>query len=341
MSLTRIEHRELLRALRLEETIPHELVDRAERHIETCPKCRLVLKKTRQLKKRLRPMLSPSHPAAEELLSYLTAEDSAHAEVTGAGSFQSVYAHLQACAFCRSRVQHLQGEIRQVENLMQNVEQELAFEHEYQTPQSSPQPQKRKLFLPPLPKAILPVASACVALLFLFFLSLTTQPKTYALAHLNSDRLDVLPVERGTSSAEMNLLITEGLINAGDYDEARQMLAKVPERELSDEQLLRLRLCDLMLTLKSAHRSFAHLFPHFEKSAVRERLERMEEVLTRRSLPAAGNEAYWGLAHYYSAKAYLMLDDESTALAHLSNARLTAHQRRPETDELLRALTTK
>jgi hypothetical protein len=340
MSLTRSEHRELLRALRLEETIPGELVERAERHIETCPKCRQVLQKTRRLKKRLTPMLNASHPGAEALLAYLTAEDSAHARTATAESVQNVSAHLRTCAFCRSRVQHLRNEIGQVENLMQDVEKELAFEHDYQIAQS-PQAPKRKIFLPPMPKAIWPVATACVALLFLFFLSLSTQPKTYALAHLKSDRLNVLPVERGSSAAEINLRMTEGLINAGDYGKARQMLVDVPENELSDDQLLRLHLCDLMLTLKSAHRSFAYLFPHFDKAGVQTSLERMREALVRRPAPAAGNEAYWGLAHYYSAKAYLMLDDESAALAHLQNARLTAHQRRHETDDLLRALMAK
>ncbi len=339
MTLNRIEHRELLRALRLEEAIPYELVDRATEHIAGCPKCQLVLKKNRHLRKKLNPMLSASHPVAEELLAFLTADNSAHAQ-SAAESFQSVKTHVETCAFCQSRVQHLRGEIRQVESLMQNAAEELAFEHDYQPFQSAhrPQPPKRKMFLPPMPKAILPVAGACGALLLLFFLSLSTRPNTYELAQVNSDRLNVFPIERGTSSAEVSLRFAESFINDGDYDQARLKLVEVDERKLSEAQLLRARLCDLMLTLKSAHRSFIHLFPHFEKSEVRKSLELMEEVLARHPSAAEGNEAYWGLAHYYCAKADLMLDDENSAVAHLQSARLTAHLRRLETDELLRVL---
>lgn len=343
MSLTRIEHRELLRALRLEETIPYELLDRAERHIATCPKCRLVLQRNSQLKKRLKPMLSTSHPVAEELLAYLTADDAAQGDVVAAEWFQSVSAHVKTCTFCQSRVKHLQNEIKQVENLMQNASEELSFERDYQAPVSVAQTQtaKRKIHLRPMPRPMLPVAGACVAFLILFVASLSTQPKTYSFANLNADRLDVLPITRGDSNAENGLLLAEGFINAGEYEEARAQMLAVDESKLSAEQALRLRLCDLMLTLKAAHRSYLSFFPHFEKAEVRTSLARMEEVLIRYLAPPAGNEKRWGLAHYYSAKAYLMLDDENNAIKHLQNAQLTAHQRQPEAEKLLRALTAK
>lgn len=288
-------------------------------------------------------MLSTSHPVAEELLAYLTADQAAHGDEAAAESFQSVSAHVKKCAFCQSRVKHLQNEIEQVENLMQNAAEELSFERDYQTPASAPRAQtsKRIISLPPMPKAILPVASACVVLLLLFVASFSTQPKTYPFAHLNADPLDVLPVTRGESNAEIDLLLTEGFINAGEYEEAREQMLAVDEGRLSAEQVLRLRLCDLMLTLKAAHRSYLSFFPHFEKTQVRAGLARMEEVLIRYLAPPAGNEKRWGLAHYYSAKAYLMLDDENNAVKHLQNAQLTGHQRRPEAEKLLRALTAK
>lgn len=338
MVLNRTEHRELLRALRLEEAIPHELADRFEQHVAACSKCQSVLQKTRRLKTRITPMLSASHPSAEELLAYLTREEAEPQEASD--SFENMKEHLLACALCQNRVKHLEGEIKEVENLMHNVAHEMAFEHDYRPAAAARQasPQKRKMSLPPMPRAILPVASACAVLLLLFTLSMTLQPKSYAFANLNADRLDVLPITRGNSASEMNLLLTEGLINAGDYNKARTRILQINTSELSAEQSLRLQLCDLMLTLKSAHRSYVRLFPHFEKSAVRESLARMEAIFAEQVTPAPGYEAYWGLAHYYSAKAYLMLDNESQAISHLQDALRTAHQRRPEAETLLQAL---
>lgn len=338
MVLNRTEHRELLRALRFEEAIPDELTDRFEQHIAACPKCQGVLKKTRQLKKRIVPMLNASHPAAEELLAYLTRDESVAAE--NAVSFDELKGHLQACALCQNRVKHLEGEIKEVENLMHNVAHEMAFEHDYRPPAAAhhSSTQKRKMSLPPMPRAMLPVAGACAVLLLLFTLSISLQPRSYAFANLNADRLDVLPITRGNSTSEINLLLTEGLINAGDYNKARTRILEISTSELSTEQSLRLQLCDLMLTLKSAHRSYVRLFPHFEKSAVRESVARMEAIFAAQATPAPGHEAYWGLAHYYSAKAYLMLDNESQAVSHLQDALRTAHQRRPEAETLLQAL---
>ncbi len=350
MNLTRAEHKELLRALRLEEAIPSHLAGRAQQHIENCSKCRLVLEEARGLKRKLIPVLRAAHPTADELLAYLTSEDSTPQEVTNASSaasFQRIHAHLQTCAFCRKRVLHLQGEIKHVENIMRNVGKELAFEQDYQAVQSlsSPHslPHKRRFALPPIPRAVLPVASACAALLLMFFASLLTQSETYLLANLQTDKLDVLPRYHSKVTGEAALVIAEELISTGDYTEARSTLTGVSVEGMPPEQALRLQLCDLMLSLKLAHRSFFLLFPHFEKAEVHTALQRMAaELNSYEAPPSEANEAaYWGLAHYYCAKAYLMLEDKSNAMRHLQKAELTAHQRRPETDELLQALASK
>lgn len=341
MVLNRIEHRELLRALRLDEAIPYELVDRVDQHIAACPKCQSVLKKTRQLKKMLTPMLSTSHPTPEELLAYLTKDESTHFE--DAGSSEELKRHLDSCTLCQGRVKHMQAEIKEVESLMQNVAHELTFEQDYRPSAATKHasPAKKKAGLPPMPRAIFPVAFACAAILFLLGLSFSLQPKSYAFANLNADRLDVLPVTRGTSNTEVYLLLTESLINSGDYNKAQARLLQVDKSSLSPEQSLRLHLCDLMLTLKSAHRSYARLFPHFDKAAVRESLVRMQSSMALEIPATAANEAYSGLAHYYMAKAYLMLDDEKQAVSHLQSAQQTAHLRRPEAEALLQALTKK
>ncbi len=339
MVLNRREHRELLRALRLDEAIPYELVDRVDQHIATCPKCQGMLKQARQLKKRFVPMLSASHPTPEELLAYLTKDESTQFDEVG--SFEKLKTHVDSCTLCQGRVKHMQGEIKEVESLMQNVAHELTFEQDYRpavaTKHSSPA--KKKAVMPPMPRAIFPVAIACAAVLFVFGLSFSLQPKSYSFANLNSDRLDVLPVARGTSNTEVHLLLTESLINSGDYNKAQARLLQIDKNALSAEQILRLRLCDLMLTLKSAHRSYVRLFPHFDKSAVRESLAQMELGMVREIPATAANEAYLGLAHYYMAKAYLMLDDQTQAISHLQSSQQTAHLRRHEAEALLQALT--
>ncbi|NUO79488.1 hypothetical protein HUU05_05380 [candidate division KSB1 bacterium] len=347
MNLTRAEHKELLRALRLEEEIPAHLAERAQQHIKNCSKCRLILAEAGQLKKKLKPVLGASHPTADELLAYLTSVDSASHEYTStssAESSQKVHDHVQTCKLCRNRVQHLEGEIKQVESIMRNVGKELAFEQDYHTTQSLPFPRslphKRKFALPPIPRAILPVVGACAALLLMFFVSLLTQSESYLLANLQTDNLDVLPRYHSKASGEAALVIAEELIGKGDYAEARSVLVDVSAEGMPPNQVLRLQLYDMMLTLKLAHRTFFFLFPHFEKAGVHTALQRMEaELNSYEAAPSDANEAaYWGLAHYYCAKAYLMLEDRPNALQHLLKAKLTAHQRRYETDELIQAL---
>ncbi len=342
MYLNRVEHRDLLRALRLEERIPERLAGRAEEHIKSCSECQIVLRKTKSLRNSLKSLLQASHPPAEDLLAYLTRETSSESRGAGADA-ETIRMHLQVCELCRKRAAHLQNEIKQVENIMQNAAEEMAFEQDYDLPPTpSPlfsKPTKRKFFLRPIPRATFPVAVACAVLLLVFFLSLASKPETYSLANLESDQLDVLPLDRGTlSDDELALLLVEGLINTIEYEKARKQLAEINEPALPQFQALRFRLCDLMLTLKSAHRSFVYLFPHFEKSQVQLGLQRMEAVLNPLEAGAPGNEAYWGLAHYYCAKAYLMLEDKDKALSHLQEARKTPHQRRHETDALLKAL---
>lgn len=336
-----------MRALRLEETIPHNLQDRAPQHIAECPKCQRVLQEAEELRRRLKPALNSAHPSSENLLAFLTADNPAPETAGGElpqGS-ADIRAHLRSCSFCRSRVKHLQEEIAQIRSIMKNVKAELTFESDYQVPRNrsvfAHSPQKKRFILPPLSKAVVPTAIACAALLVLFFVNFTMQSDTYPIAHLNTDNFNVFPVARGGANEEIGLLMAEEATTRGEFLEARNQLARLDFSQLSAEQSLRFRLCDLMLSLKDAQRSYFSFFPHFEKSQVRTALQPMEEALAVRETPLSGTEAYWGLAHYYCAKAYLMLEEKERALTHLQKARLTQHQRSLEAERILQILQAK
>lgn len=327
----------------MEEAIPHDLQDRAPQHIAACPKCQRVLKEAEELRRRLKPALNSSHPSSENLLAFLTADHTPAAAESGELPHSSgeIRAHLQSCSFCRNRAKHLQGEIAQIRRIMKNVKAELSFESDYQIPHNDPvlvhSLPKRRFILPPLSKAVIPTAFACAAVLVLFFLNIALQPDTYSIAHLNSDDLNVFPVGRSGTKEEIGLLMAEDAITRGEFHEARNLLGRLEASKLSAEQRLRLQLCDLMLNLKDAHRTHVFVFHQFEKSQVRAALRPMEEMLASLEIPELDNDAYWGLAHYYCAKAYLMLEEKEPALTHLQKSRLTKHQRSLETEKILLA----
>ena len=349
MSLSRDEHEKLRRALELEEIDPQAFSPEIYEHLRNCRQCNRLVQNSQRLRKLLVPYLISLHPTTEELLAHLTGtslppENSAELSTTPARSHSDIALHLENCNLCRARRDYFREELRQMESLMVQAALTSNFEREY-VPEAEPRLRPLsfgKVWPNTVSVLMIAIMLVCALLISVFALSLSTQPPAYALANLNTDDFAHYSPLRGEGDEDEpqgTLLAAEEALRAGEYEQVGLLLAPLKREKLSEHAQLRAQLCNFMATLKLAHKSTFNFFPHFDTTSVTAAILTMEGTLaTLQSDTDDFPSLNRGLAYYYLAKAYLMLNRPEPACKYLTRATSLPHRRRAQAMELQAAL---
>ena len=355
MELTQAEHLQLQHALQGDWEIPDHLLERFVQHLGHCRDCQQILKTTGQLRDRIkRDFHASAHLSQEQLLFYLTARAGGNVLSAGDHSMLSRHReHIEDCPLCRLREQYLQKELAHCEEVVFEEAQAFAIP-------TSPAPMNRVPKFEPFPagRSVLRISrfayalsGAVVSCILVLVAHLKFLPEYYSYInpHLDSYHSALLSMRGGSESTARapNEFSTHKVLEAahealrsGKPGQALALLTGLQGRSLEGNDLLRLRLYELMATLQDAHSDYLRLFPHFEIDRVSAALDRIKEVLPEDLARAKLLEpVYAGPAYYYAAKACLVLErrEEARTLLEYSTA-LAPHRRLEEAKALLENL---
>ena len=335
MELTHEEHRELQHALQGDLELPSHLTDRFDKHLQHCRECQRLLRGSGRIREKIRKNFQASaHLSQEQLLFHLTAAGDGDLPAADLKMLQRHRAHLKICALCRLRERNLQQELARCEQAIFETAEEFAAPVQPVAAIAGHQSTGKPYWSLAL-AAGKSLAGAGAVYLLLFAVSTATLPEGFEDQDLRREdyRLS-LTIERSLSGdpALPQIAQAENELAQGHFERTLHLLAGVEQHGLEYEALLRLRLYELMATLKTAQTGLLLLFPRFDEQPIAAQLERMEAVLSGISHhPEQSQGPYLGLAYYYSAKACLILNRPNDACAYLAHSmQLPPHKRRQE-----------
>jgi hypothetical protein len=350
MELTHEEHQQLQHALQGDWDIPDQLADRFELHLRHCHDCQRLLKTSGQLKEKIKKAFqSSAHLSQSQLLFHLTAralgDDLPAADRVMLDRHR---AHLQSCPLCRMREDYLRKELAHCEEVVFETAEDFATTRE---PALEAKTASRGRFGFTLARLAFGVGGAVVACLIAFAVNLKSLPDYYHYTNPHSDSyssslklyrqsFEDLAGALGDSSVQGQLWRAHEALRAEDSQKALEVLLSLDEQDLEGEDLLRLRLYELMATLKDAHSDYIRLFPRFDTTRVAAALAEMKVVLPKDPLRAGQlDRDYAGPAYYYAAKACLILGRREAALEYIGLClALPNHRRKTETENLLQEI---
>jgi tetratricopeptide (TPR) repeat protein len=213
--------------------------------------------------------------------------------------------HLEECPLCSKEFEILNEEFSGIKNFVSS-----AMKGELQVEQA------QRSFLKQSSLRLYPLFAVLVLgfiYLFLYVISVFTTPKSYTLASLNGDSEFYVTRGRGTNEFQHSL---EAIENK-NYEDAILYLKKDIEKNPADETIFYSYYIMGLSQLETAENRFAGLglFLMFNKTKARQALENFricEEKNSSGKFPDVTNNAC-----FYSAKAYLMLDDINSAKKYL------------------------
>lgn len=345
MDLTRIEHKSVRRALRLDEPIPEALLQKAHQHFRHCQSCQQLIRESSQLRKLVSPHLQATHPSADAILRYLA--EMKQADYDGetfapAGTAREVLAHLQDCSLCRKRLAYY----RQASDAAEQVAEDVLNRAQCKPQPARPAASRRHLFPRWDGKSQRMIASlllaACLSVLYFGSLSVRQirQSPFDRLGSLESEDFAAFAERSASASVKPEAVwfreIEQDLM-AQHFLEAQASAQEfIAQRAPTGYLLLRARFYDLFASLKLAqHSAWNPLVPRYDTDSVAAALARSEPIvaLAATDTTLSRIQTYY-LMHYYLAKGYLILHDPVRAREHLSATATHANYRRQRAKQI-------
>ncbi len=331
MDLTRIEHKNVRRALRLDEPIPEALLQKAHQHFQHCQSCQQLIRESSQLRKLVNPHLQATHPGADAILQYLAEMKQADYNgetFTPEGTAREVLAHLQDCSLCRKRLSYY----RQASDAAEQVAVDVLNQAQLEPQPARPAASLRRLFprwdgkSQPMIASLL--LAACLSVFYFGSLGVRQirQSPFDRLGSLENEDFATFAERSATASVKSEAVwfreIEQDLMAQHFLQAQASAQEFIAQRNPTGYLLLRARFYDLFASLKLAHNSVWNpLVPRYDTDTVAAAIARSEPVVARAAADSALNriQTYY-LMHYYLAKGYLILHDPVRAREHLSAA---------------------